>query len=200
MHSGTCVIWISWDQQTVSRLSRCSDFQGHFIWFGTAYNCLDYAGVFIFSSVGFTVYAVCNKWFTTSQIVFHQWLKTCQQICENFPYAIYFVSNDLPNFFHSKIFLCTTKFNNFPLVVPAGFLSFCNFCLASSLWSAGYWACCGFNDVSADCCLLRQVIKIFQILVMAVWAKSCLLFFMISEHLQKEVPVVASCVHHLSGL
>ena len=31
IYSGTCVLWTPWDQQKVSRLSRCPDFPGHFI-------------------------------------------------------------------------------------------------------------------------------------------------------------------------
>ena len=30
-YSGTCVLWIPWDQPKVSRLSRCPDIPGQFI-------------------------------------------------------------------------------------------------------------------------------------------------------------------------
>ena len=48
VYSGTCVLWIPWDQPKVSRLSRCPDFPHKNVSFGITVRCVDYAGVHIF--------------------------------------------------------------------------------------------------------------------------------------------------------
>ena len=50
-YSGTCVLWTPWDQQKVSRLSRCPDFHVSLpdkAPFGTMTKYVDYVGVPIF--------------------------------------------------------------------------------------------------------------------------------------------------------